>query len=575
MNVQFISAKIKGFMSLVNETVDLKDLGVVLVKGINNYDNLFKSNGSGKSAIFDSILWALTGSTSRGSKNIVNRNYSSEGVSVSVNMIIDEDEYVITRSATGSNSGKSLSIIKNGEDISGSTFTKSKDILEKQLGFITYDILTSIIILSQGLPGRLSNLRPSDRKSRLEYLSNTDGILEEIQGKMNLAFSELTGESTIQNTEKTKTCTSITSNQSTIESCQRKIDEILNYQKENSGITSDQIDEYSQKVNELKSTIDAMRNKYQQLVQQEAKLNSEKMSINSSISMMTNKIQELTAQFRSISNNTCPLCNSTLNSVDDLREQITNQLVKAKKEYAELLNKQSELESKKLPDSSVYNDIITKNNNELIRLSSIIEEYNRMSSSIESYQTTMNECQDKITKFNKDLLVIEDKLKDIDKQMTIYNFYKSAISRKFRNFLLDGVIIYINQRLDHYSEYLFSSGQKVRLENNGNNVDIRLGDSYFEDLSGGEGRRVDIILQLAQRDLSRVESGFSCNLLVLDEILDYLDSDGISSVLGMLEKESSSVDSLMIVTHKEDVDIPNDSELIIIKDKDQLSHIRR
>lgn len=575
MQVQFISVKIKGFMSIVNETIDLKDLGVVLVKGINNYDNLFKSNGSGKSAIFDSILWVLTGYTSRGSKNIINRNYNDNGVSVSITMNIDNDEYIITRSMSGSNSGKSLSIIKNDEDISGSTFTKSKEILDQQLSFINYDILTSIIILSQGLPGRLSSLRPSDRKARLEYLSNTDGILEEIQTKMNSAFSELTSESTLKNTERTKRYTSITSNQSTIDSCQRRIDEIIKYQEDNSGINSETIDKYRDTIKSLRDAIEVMRNKYQQICVKESQLLSRKSSVNQEISFLVSKIHELTNQYKSLVNNSCPFCGSVLHDADDLREHISKELIDTKKRYSLLLSEKEKLDNEKLPDSSQYNARINEDNAELLRLSSIIEDYNRLSSSIESYKVTIKECEDKISSFNEELLSIESELKNIDKQLDIYNFYKSAISRKFRNFLLDGVIIYINQRLEYYSEYLFSNGQKVKLENNGNNINIRLGDSYFEDLSGGEGRRVDIILQLAQRDLSRVESGFSCNLLVLDEILDYLDSDGVSNVLSMLEKESSSIDSLMIVTHKEDVDIPNDSELTVIKDKDQLSHIRR
>lgn len=574
MNVHFRTLNIKGFMSLVDETIDLENLGVVLVKGINNYDPLFKSNGSGKSAIFDSILWVLTGYTSRGSKNIINRNLNT-GTCVTLTINIDNDEYVIERTDGYLDKKKSVTIIKNGEDISGSTLTKSKEVLESQLGFITYDVLTSIIILSQGLPSRLSSLRPSDRKSRLEYLSNTDGILEEIKNKMSLAHSDIITKSSSINTERTKTSTSISANQSTIESCNRKINEINDYNERNSGLNQETVDSYNSQIDQYKTSLEVMRDKYSKILKLESELSNNKFRVTNRISELGRKIRDLTSQYLSLSSNICPMCKSVLDSPDELKTHLSNEILTYKKEYVSLNEELKSLESRTVPDSSNYTKLINEYSDKLNELTRIIDEYNRMQSSVSSYETTKKECEDKIKDLNKQLLRIESESKEIDKELEIYNFFNSAVSRKFRNFLLDGVISYLNTRLSYYSKYLFSNGQSVYLENNGNNIDIKLGESYFEDLSGGEGRRVDIILQLAQRDLSRTESGFSCNLLVLDEILDYLDSDGIISVLQMLEKESSSVDTLMIVTHRDELDVPNDSELIVIKDQNQLSRVSR
>lgn len=574
MNVQFRSLTIKNFMSLVNETIDLQDLGVVLVKGINNYDPLFKSNGSGKSAIFDSILWVLTGYTSRGSSNVSNRNINPTGAFVELTMTIDQDEYIITRTDGYQDWGKSIKIIKNGEDISGSTFTKSKDILKSQLSFINYDVLTSIIILSQGLPSRLSSLKPSDRKSRLEYLSNTDGLLEEIQNKLQLAYSELSTKSAEVNIELTKLNTSITTNQSTIDSCNEKINQIKNYQS-NSSMNDETAKNYEETIEKYKLEILTLREKYTTIVNMGAELSSKKSIVNNSINSLQTKIQDLTNRYKSVSSNICPTCGAVLQSSDSLKSHILEELNTVKLEYSSKLAEKNELDGVGIPDPHTYNNRIKELDSEILRLSNLLEEYRRMSSSIDSYQTTIDDCQSKINGFKDQLGTVTKQLSELNKLLDIHKYFKSEVSRKFRNFLLDGVITYLNKRLEYYSKYLFSNDQIVYLESNGNNIDIRLGNSYFEDLSGGEGRRVDIILQLAQRDLSRTESGFSCNLLVLDEILDYLDTDGIYSVLNMLEKESSSVDSLLIVTHKDELSVPSDTELVIEKGIDQLSRIRR
>ena len=133
----------------------------------------------------------------------------------------------------------------------------------------------------------------------------------------------------------------------------------------------------------------------------------------------------------------------------------------------------------------------------------------------------------------------------------------------------------MNHKSEEYSPYLFERQGLVRLEIDGNNINIYLGNRRFEDLSGGEGRRVDIILQLIQRDLARNESGFSSNLLVLDEILDNLDATGADAVINLLEYKSPDINSLLIVSHKPDINIPSDSTLTVVKNSDQISRIMK
>lgn len=576
MNIKFLSLKIKGFMSLYDEDIDLGNLGVTLVRGINNYDSLFKSNGSGKSAIFDSILWVLTGYTSRGSSNITNMyQVPQTGTYVSVTMMIDNDTYTITRTENYEDSKKSLTIIKNDEDISGNTFSKSKDILKDQLSFINYEVLTSIIILSQGLSGRLSSLKPSDRKSRLEYLSNTDSILEEIQLKVSNAYNDRIANLQSLNSEKSKIESTINANQSTIDSCKRKILEVKALLETQSGIDESTISEYRKRSEELSKTIELMNTKYRELMKLESEHSSKLNSINSELSRISSEIKRVTTEGLSVYSNKCPVCGKPIDNPEEMMKSVNDRLSQLKSRYSELSSEKSVLESKVLPDSSQYYNNIKMYTTEYNGLISKISEYEKSAASTESYDSTMTECQSIINSKNEELVILMSKIKDAEKDVEIANYYKSSVSRKFRNFLLEGVINYLNDRLKYYSQYLFSGGTTVYLENNGNNINIMLDNSYFEDLSGGEGRRVDIILQLAQRDLSRSESGFNCNLLVLDEVLDYLDSDGVYSVLNMLEKESSSIDTMMIVTHKDDISVPCDSELTVIKGKDRLSRISK
>ena len=73
MRITFNNIRLNNFMSFGDEFVQLDNLGYVLVVGKNECpDDASLSNGSGKSSIWEGIVWALTGETIRGHKSVVN-----------------------------------------------------------------------------------------------------------------------------------------------------------------------------------------------------------------------------------------------------------------------------------------------------------------------------------------------------------------------------------------------------------------------------------------------------------------------------------------------------------------------
>ena len=93
-------------------------------------------------------------------------------------------------------------------------------------------------------------------------------------------------------------------------------------------------------------------------------------------------------------------------------------------------------------------------------------------------------------------------------------------------------------------------------------------------MSGGEKQRVDLILQLAIRDLLNSYLGLSANILVLDEITDFLDKKSCQAVMQLLEKELNTVESVFIISHHPDtLGIPADSEITVIKNEHGISEL--
>lgn len=68
MNIKFESVDIENFRSIEKAEIKLENRGTVIVKGINEYEDKATSNGSGKSSIFEAIIFAIFEETSSGRK---------------------------------------------------------------------------------------------------------------------------------------------------------------------------------------------------------------------------------------------------------------------------------------------------------------------------------------------------------------------------------------------------------------------------------------------------------------------------------------------------------------------------
>ena len=179
----------------------------------------------------------------------------------------------------------------------------------------------------------------------------------------------------------------------------------------------------------------------------------------------------------------------------------------------------------------------------------------------------------------KTIADLEKQLKNIESQIIIDAEHNQVITnlislakREFRGILLENIINYINQRVSYYSNLVFDS-DALSFSLNENYIDILYDGKYYEALSGGEKQKVDIIIQLALRDLLSSQLGITSNILVIDEIFDFLDTKGCQKILGVITS-LSNIESVFIISHHiNDLSISYDSELIVEKGEDGISHI--
>ena len=118
MRICFEKLTLHNFMSFQDSSVDLTNAGFTLVDGKNNSSDNAYSNGSGKSSLFEALIWWLTGETLRGTKDVVNTT-AKDGTFVTLDFMYDNDRFFLRRSKEHKEYKINLYIARNNENISG------------------------------------------------------------------------------------------------------------------------------------------------------------------------------------------------------------------------------------------------------------------------------------------------------------------------------------------------------------------------------------------------------------------------------------------------------------------------
>lgn len=620
MILTFKNIHIENFLSFGTADLLLDRGNYVLVKGENEnpVDNA-ESNGSGKSAIFDAIVWALTGTTTRECKNVSNIN-SDNGAKVTLYFNVDDCEYEVTRTKDYKPLGSTLKIIRNGEDVSGKGIRDSEKLLSEYLPDLTSSFLGSVIILGQGLPQRFSNNTPSGRKDVLEKLSKSDFMIDDLKQKVSDRKTQL--QKLIRENED-KLLAATTSKSRVLkqkESINRYLEELPDKHE-----LQEKIDTYNRKVEELieeieckkkqlesESTTELLKEKEDKLLQLSSlnssmysELDQKKLEYSDQINELSERKQSLRSYIRTNENirDVCPTCGQKLIGVEK------PSVDKERQELIEVETSLSDVSTKRDSELNVIKDSYTKKSKELEdeiqKLGNQILEKSKAQSelkhSIEELQKSIEQCKYRVAslvgqrdaleentaRYNQELVSICDQLNEIEKEILYYTHEQdplnrrseiiskmnTILSRDFRGYLLTNVINYISDRAKFYSMQVFGN-DNIGFQLAGNAIEISFDNKEYSNLSGGEKQRVDLIIQLSIRDMLCKFMGFSSNIIVLDEFIDGLDAKGCEQILGLIANNLTDVGTVYIITHHSSVAIPTDDEIIVVKDSNKISRIR-
>ena len=190
----------------------------------------------------------------------------------------------------------------------------------------------------------------------------------------------------------------------------------------------------------------------------------------------------------------------------------------------------------------------------------------------QTVEQSIQECLKDLDNAEEEILYYTNEGENIQKHLDVVNKMDTLIKRDFRGYLLTNVIQFINEKLKEYSSTVFNNA-RIEFQQSGNNISITYEDKEYEALSGGEQKKLDIIIQLSIRDMLCRLLNFSSNILVCDELFDSLDSLGCQNIIDLVSTKLNDISSIFIVTHRDNLSIPCDKEIVVVKDENKISHV--
>lgn len=620
MLIKFKHVIVEGFQSIGRIELDLADRGFTLVNGVNNCpsDNA-TSNGSGKTSLFNAISYALNGETIQGvSKNLVNIN-TTTGLLVDLTFDIDGHTFEVIRTKDHEKFGTSLKLVIDGVDRSGKGIRDTDKILADYVPELNGELLGAVIIIGQGMPQRFTGNTPSGRKEVLEKLSKSDYMIEDIKSRLTNRKIKLSSD--IKEIDmKISTLNgklSVLERQLSTSKGQLSSLEMPDQSKINEAEAS--LEKVRSRIAELTEEANATRNRLTDLTQEQTSLRGEQATEDRGIEnkykeesdILQKSKYELSAQISSMMSeitklervvDVCPTCGQKLPNVHKVDTTKNRAELKEVESFLANIELQiKEISSRITDEKKALADKYSNRTREIInQISSVKEELASINKTLTEYQkeetykvsvlaelkALQKSYYNRVKELEKNIQLTESDI-DKTKQEVVYNNLEreeannrlgaitsmlTLATRDFRGFLLTNVINYLNIRAKSYCMDIFGT-ENVNLCLEGNNLNVTYNDKMYENLSGGEQKKVDIIIQLSIRDMLTQFSSFSSNILVLDETFEALDYVGCQKVVDVITKRLSDIESVFIITHRSNLSLPADSTITIIKDSNGVSNL--
>lgn len=566
--IELKSITLKNFLSHKDTYIDFTTYsGLSMIEG-RTEDGHYSSNGSGKSTIFEGVYYALTGKTIRGlTADAVVNSVAKHDTVVSLKFHTNESSYEVVRTRKHSKL-PALALYRDQQDISCRTPTQTQSRIDELVG-IAPDILSGVMILGEGMSSRFTSLSDPSKKSLLESTMILSHSIDELRDTAKSRLDTIL-------LDKRSTQGSISSDES-----------LLQYydgmEVSDEGTIGALLESVTSRIELLEGSYDSSMEESKNLskklsVLKEARSNI--LGLKSQLSRVSNSMQAIDAKIADLESQESPVCPTCGQRLQTLEKVVSTLSAERHDIHQQLVDLNSQLE-RFPPEETVVNKLeeIQSQSDKVERSLKEIRQTisDRMSEKI-NYEykiKAFHERGEVVSRLTSELQVLNEKMTSLSKDEEVLTYLVKTVfsSTGVISDILRDVVDYIDQRLQVYNDLLqdkvfhitFSKG-KIVLESES---------LSYQSLSSGEKKRLDISIQFALHDYVYTHCGIGFDTIFIDEILDSLDSVGVSNIIEVLNLKKSycSLSRIFVITHNESLKDYFDSVLSIRKDSDGYTYI--
>lgn len=585
--------KVENFLSFNEFEIDFTNKGLCLLEGY-NYDE-GGSNGSGKSSIFNAVIFSLFGDLPKKLKvdEVIN-DAAGKGCKVDIELGDGINNYLISRGRKPN----FLNFYVNGEKISDIDATQTQKLIEKRLG-LNFDIFINSVYFPQNSVNFLS-LNDGQKKSVLTDIINLN-IFESALKLVKLDLKKVEFNYHTIVASKNNLVSNLSSIRNDIDVYKKKLNnfEIERSQKKQSMMTEvlkiEEIIKSKEKdLTLLQSMSISNEEKKNKLDEEKSKKTEAILTIENEIDKVNrqknlvetqiNLIKAKNSRYQNISKGHCSNCFqevSDLQYLDVLRQQDNLQIAKLEDELNSLNEQFNKLPTRaKL--SKIREDIeiaigdikliISTNLNDVQKNRDIIE------SSKERLNSLLKHVADENDVFNPYIEILENLEKSSkESELKIQECIKNEQSLKasldsletlkeafgsngIRSYVFDAILNELNFRSNEYLGKLFEGDVRILFQSrDGSDSESKQGFTTqilvdgnpvgMGKFSGGEERRLIFAVNLAIADTMANRASNNFNIMFLDEAFDGLDFEGKRKCMDLLLDLSEKKDSIMMIDH--------------------------
>jgi DNA repair exonuclease SbcCD ATPase subunit len=623
--MRWTKLQVTNFLSFKEFTLNLDGRGVVLIEGENLTSNKFKSNGSGKSSLFEPIVYALYDVTSKGMKadDVVN-NQVKKNTSVILEGYKGDDLYRIERYRKHSKQKNKVKLFVNDKEITEKSAAATNKVIEQIVG-IDYTTFINSIMFSQGNgAGRFAIATDKEKKDILENLVNLQVYADAQEvAKKRVKDKEAEINTNIRDQERSQwelaqVDTLEQQDQANYQTTKQNI------QTENQKL-KDNVDYLQKYITDNIGKVDEIRARREQLEEQKNNIGSvdltaitnELNAATQEINSRNNRKQQLTYQknelvkkYKQLQTNThCPVCGNELDTphrdkeMNEIKEGLRPLLIEIQQIDAELPGYTSNYDA--ILDQ--YNQQKQDNDNIMTQYRGLVEEIQKCDNYVRTYENNVQNIKNNNAAIkntlerlmevpepksrDKDRKAIEKKIKDqkkaqleLEREKTkLENVVKIFSNQGVKSHVLDLVTPFLNERGNKYLAMLSGPDMELKFDTQklkadgtkSDKFDVELlnkvGGETYKSNSEGEKKRADLSISLALQDLVMSRGESACNFVIYDEVFDALDSVGAENVITLLRERSKEVGSIFVITHSEHLKPLFEKVITVTKSKDAVS----